>query len=203
MPPREYWPTGTCMAVIKAQALERETAAPMRAPASLTGKTMLEQLLILKADYEATYGAGGAASESARAHFADRLLSAFPNIYRAFVDTIEENRLLRGMAASALVTPAENASPLVFAGLISPLEDEAFDSLQQYALERGLVVGDDFTITETYTRDMHYQVAGGPSVADPLGRFQFLTGTGPQSVDESPSTLTTPREPESPRGPEF
>ncbi|MBN3760933.1 hypothetical protein [Burkholderia sp. Ac-20365] len=133
---------------------------------------MLEKLLSLKNQYEGCVG-NQRSQAAALDDLKDTLLGAFPDLYRAFVETIEENRLLRGMAANSLVAPAPNAAPLIFTGYLAQSESEGFDSLHDYAASQQLVVGDEFTITETYMRDVHYAIRNGPTQQDPLARFNF------------------------------
>lgn len=54
-------------------------------------------------------------------------------------------------------------------------EDECMgDTLDEYAKQRGLVIGDSFEVTEQWSRDLHFEiVGGGPTASDPNAEFVF------------------------------
>lgn len=131
---------------------------------------MLERLSELKALYEISAGGG---EDTGLRSFSAQLVAAFPDLCRAYVEAVEENRLLRGLAATALVTPAPNAAPLTFEGFLARVEGDIYDSLNEYASAQRLVIGDEFVITETYCRDVHYAIQGGPTAQAPLQAFRF------------------------------
>jgi hypothetical protein len=46
-------------------------------------------------------------------------------------------------------------------------------SLHEMATQIGLLVGDEFVVTEIYRRFAHYRLTGGPNLANPLALFNF------------------------------
>lgn len=134
---------------------------------------MLEQLEEIRALYAAANTTEGEAATLAR----NKLLTAFPSFYRSVLELILENQRLRGAANAALVPQAPNVSPLEFVGYEDPEgRGEAsgpVTSLHEMAAEIGLLVGDEFVVTEVFRRFAHYRLTGGPGISDPLALFRF------------------------------
>lgn len=135
---------------------------------------MFEKLFELKVTYESLASLQGSDATVQRAAFGERLVAAFPDLFKALVHAIDENGHLRDIAAQAMAPAPSTASPLAFEGFLSVHEGGVFDTLQEYAAFRHLVIGDTFVISETYMRGVRYRVEGGPAADDPLRPFRFV-----------------------------
>lgn len=135
---------------------------------------MLEKLFELKVTYELLAPLQGSDAVVQRAAFGEQLVAAFPDLFKALVHAIDENGHLRDIAGQVTTPGLSTANPLAFEGFLSVHEGGVFDTLQEYAAFRHLVIGDTFVISETYMRDVRYRVEGGPAADDPLRPFHFV-----------------------------
>jgi len=146
---------------------------------------MIEQLEAIHALYTAAAGNPDPDAQRDLALAKDQMFAAFPLVYRTLRELSAENQRLRGLQAQGLVSAAYNASPLEFVGFADPDGDAMADTLNEMASEKGLVVGDELVVMESYTRQVHYMVCGGPTLSSPLEPFTFGTspaGAGPASA---------------------
>ncbi|MGF6440489.1 hypothetical protein [Paraburkholderia youngii] len=86
---------------------------------------MLEKLLDIQVAYERTLSQPDRAAPGS---FGSIMREAFPDLLRAFLETLDENRQLRGFVASPLVVSAANAAKLEFARYSDPATGEPYDS---------------------------------------------------------------------------
>jgi hypothetical protein len=134
---------------------------------------MLEQLEEISGLYLAAAMTDGQTASLAR----NKLLAAFPAFHRSVRELVHENQRLRGAASAALVPQPSNVSAMEFVGYEDPQgrvdETGPVQSLHEMATQIGLLVGDEFVVTEIYRRFAHYRLTAGPNVSDPLALFNF------------------------------
>ncbi len=104
---------------------------------------------------------------------ARELVTRFPRFYRYLRALRAENALLRSSAAAMQISRAANSGPIEFAGFTHVLTEADGMDLDELAQELGLLIGDEFVVTERYARLAHYTVCEGPTHADPLRPFTF------------------------------